>query len=379
MYIVHQNVDLATNKSLPPPASPGPAPKRASNSAAPEESFVELLQGSKVKPTGIDWEWDQWLALRKLHLLAGEPGVGKTTVASALGATMTVEGRWPDGSYCKTSRSVVMWSNEDDIEDTLIPRFMANGADMSRVYFVDAVNHRGKRRSFDPAKDLNLLKRQIAQIGDVGLVIVDSAANLVNGDSHKNNEVRKSLQPLVDAARELNFCALGLVHFNKGTESQNPLNKIVGSVGFGGMARLVMAAAIDPEDSSKRLLVRVKSNIGQNHGGFRYKFAIEPLPNHPDISATHIEWIEPVEGNAKDLLGIDLQAKDANESAKVKEAKEFLGRTLADGMLRSEEVFERAKEAGIAKRTLDRAKADLKVTHVKPDGSSKWYWMLNHA
>ena len=44
------------------------------------------------------------------------------------------------------------------------------------------------------------LRRKLAEIGDVRLLIVDPIVSAVMGDSHKNAEVRRSLQPLVDLA-----------------------------------------------------------------------------------------------------------------------------------------------------------------------------------
>ena len=58
---------------------------------------VVLTCGSDLTPKPIDWLWLHWLALGKLHILAGAPGQGKTTLALAAIATLTSGGRWPDG------------------------------------------------------------------------------------------------------------------------------------------------------------------------------------------------------------------------------------------------------------------------------------------
>mgnify|MGYP003374187208 FL=1 len=346
--------------------------------SAPTENstFVELIQGSTVKPVNICWLWNQWLALGKLHLLAGEPGTNKTTTALAWAATITTAGIWPDGSRCAKPQNVIIWSNEDDVNDTLTPRLIANGANMDRVFFVSGMNSKGKRYAFDPSKHLPLLQQAIAKLGNVGLVVIDSAANLVNGDSHKNNEVRKSLQPLVDMANEFNFVALGIVHFNKGNNDSNPLSKIVGSVGFGGMTRVAFASAIDPSDPDKRLLVRIKNNLGKSGDGFRYGISINPLQNYPDISAPCIQWLEKLEGTAKELLGFDPEQGDKQGGSKVREAEDFLMSTLANGMMQSEEVFRIANEKGISEKTIKRAKDKLGILSGRPDGAVKWYYIL---
>ena len=47
---------------------------------------VQLICGASIKPQRIDWLWPDWLAAGKLHILAGAPGTGKTTLALALAA-----------------------------------------------------------------------------------------------------------------------------------------------------------------------------------------------------------------------------------------------------------------------------------------------------
>jgi len=45
---------------------------------------VELVGADQFKPEPIRWLWPGWLARGKLHVLAGAPGTGKTTLAMAL-------------------------------------------------------------------------------------------------------------------------------------------------------------------------------------------------------------------------------------------------------------------------------------------------------
>ena len=46
---------------------------------------VVLLNGMDLQPEPVSWLWPGWLALGKLHILAGAPGQGKTTIALACG------------------------------------------------------------------------------------------------------------------------------------------------------------------------------------------------------------------------------------------------------------------------------------------------------
>lgn len=338
---------------------------------------IHFTQGSLVEPESIEWIWDQHIARRKLHLIAGEPGTNKTTLTMALAATITIGGRWPDGSYYKTPQNVVIWSSEDGFEDTLLPRFIANGGNREKIFFVNGVKQNGKSKPFNPKKDLSILTSSIKALGNVGMVIVDSIADCTNGDSHKNSDTRNSLQPLVNAANEYDFALVGVVHFNKGNESTNPLNRIVGSIGFGGMARIVFASAFDPDEPiTHRRFVRIKNNIGMNHGGFKYAIKIDSLPKYPHIQAAHIEWIEQLEGTAKELLGFDpLKDDEKPGSTKQNQARDFLIKILSEvDMLREEEIERQGLENHFPLVTLKRAKRAANVESIKH--GKLWYWKL---
>ena len=69
-----------------------------------------------------------------MHIIAGQPGAGKTTIAMKMAAVVSAGSRWPDGSAAKQG-NVVIWSGEDDPADTLVPRLEASGADLRCIFF----------------------------------------------------------------------------------------------------------------------------------------------------------------------------------------------------------------------------------------------------
>jgi putative DNA primase/helicase len=160
-----------------------------------------------------------------MHVFGGAPGTGKTTISMGLAATVTTGGRWPDGTR-SIAGNVVIWSGEDDPADTLIPRLALSGADLSRVYFIADIREGNERRSFDPARDMEPLRRKLAEIGGVKLLIVDPVVSAIAGDSHKNAEVRRGLQPLVDLAGSMRCALLGITHFSKGTGGRDPVERL---------------------------------------------------------------------------------------------------------------------------------------------------------
>ena len=270
--------------------------------AQPVTGEVVLTCGSDLTPQPVRWLWQYWLALGKLHILAGAPGQGKTTIAMAMAATITLGGRWPDGSRCDVG-NVLIWSGEDDPADTLLPRLLAAGADRSKCFFISGARRAGEVVPFDPARDLGQLMDAIQKIGGIKLLIVDPVVSAVTGDSHKNTEVRRALQPLVDLGATADCAVLGITHFAKGGQGTDPAQRVVGSVAFTAVARVVLVAAKvkgQEEGQDARILARSKSNVGPDNGGFEYFLEqSEPIPG---IEASRVTWGKAVEGTARELL-----------------------------------------------------------------------------
>ena len=62
------------------------------------DARVSIVPSTSFKPEPVKWLWPGWLALSKLHLLAGTAGTGKTTIAVGIAAAITTGGKLPDGA-----------------------------------------------------------------------------------------------------------------------------------------------------------------------------------------------------------------------------------------------------------------------------------------
>jgi putative DNA primase/helicase len=309
---------------------------------------VEIIMASNVKPRPIAWLWEDWLAHGKLHLIAGRPGAQKTTIALDFAAAVTIGGQWPDGTQA-ASGNVVMWSGEDAVDDTLVPRFLAAGGDPSRMAFIGGVEENRKIRAFDPARDVGDLAAVCADLGQVNLIIVDPVVGVAKTDSHKNAEMRRDLQPLVDLAERTQAAVLGVHHLTKRTEGANPVDRVSGSLAFGAAPRVILFAALDPKGGEPHgALLRAKSNIGPSHGGFAFASETRPLPSDPAVHARRMLWGERIHESAHDVLA---RFEDKPKKAASKAAV-FLREMLKDGPQMAADVIAKAEAAGIAKRTL---------------------------
>jgi hypothetical protein len=261
----------------------------------------------------------------------------------------------------------------------IMPRLQASGADMSRVFFVGEVKEGEEARAFDPARDAEALRAAIAEVGNVKLILVDPIVSAVSGDSHKNSEVRRALQPLANLAATVDAALIGITHFTKGTAGREPIDRINGSIAFGALARVVIVAARessgDDGSTGRRILARAKSNIGPDDGGFAYDLIQEPLSGDPHIIASIARFGERIEGTARQILAVaETQPEDGGAKSS---AEAFLADFLAHGPKTIREIRAAGEAHGISWRTMERAKASLGVRAIKTDFKAGWSWGLD--
>ena len=343
--------------------------------AASAKRSVILLQGSDIRAEPITWLWEGYLPEGKLTLLAGDGGAGKSTIAFSLAATITTGGAWPDGTRCNTAGNVLIWSSEDDPADTIKPRLMAAGSDERRYSIIKGVrDEKGISCPFDAGRDMDALRESVQRIGGVSLLIIDPIVSAIVGDMHKANDVRRSLQPIVDFALETNCAVLGISHIAKGTQGRKSAERVIGSQAFTALARMVLMAAKD-DNSETRVFTRVKTNNSRDTGGFGY--SIEALALDRGIIATRVVWGEALDGSSRSILA-EVEIEDSDAKSKRARAKQFLLESLGNGPAASKELIEHAREGyGISPNTLRRAKDELGIvaTH-KPVYAGGWCWEL---
>ena len=337
---------------------------------------VRLIRGDAVPLEPVRWLWPGFLPSGMLTILGGAPGCGKTTIALSLAATVTRGTSWPDGSRCAQAGDVLIWSGEDG-PAVLAARLVAAGADMTRVHFIDGVSDRDGD-AFDPGRDMDLLETTADKLQAPRLLILDPIVSAVAGDSHKGAEVRRALQPVVTLGQRLGCAVLGITHFSKGTNGRDPVERVTGSIAFAALARLVLVAAkvkAEPGDEgeARRVLMRAKSNISPDDGGFAY--ALQQVEVAPAVEGQRVQWLEALQGTARELLAdADSTAADTDEASALDDAMQFLRSELSDGPKPAKAILREARDAGHSERTIKRAKAELQADSLKEKAG--WVWAL---
>ena len=336
---------------------------------------VITRRGADIEPKPINWLWDGWLPSGKLTLLAGAAGTGKTTLTMGLASALTSGGIWPDGKHCNQLGNILIWSSEDDHADTLVPRLIAAGADMRRCHFIDGITQKGEKLPFDPSKDIPDLLNAVERIGGVSLLIIDPIVSAVAGDMHRANDVRRSLQPVVDFAAAHHCAVVGITHFAKGGVGSTTQDRVIGSQAFVALARMLLVAT-KSQDGSRRALVRDKSNISRDDGGIEYSLESCNILN--GIETTRVIWNGVLDGTSLEIFK-DIEGDECDNEFSRDDLKTMLVDTLKNngGWMYFKQLEEKIVDAGYSVDSAKRYKRQLGIVSEKSGMKGQWIWRIS--
>ncbi|MEV4820250.1 AAA family ATPase [Micromonospora sp. NPDC049274] len=351
----------------------------ASATGEQPKSRVKLVRLSDVKREHIDWLWPGYIARGKLHVIDGDPGLGKSTATADLAARITAGKPWPDGQPGCTPAGVVLLSAEDGLGDTIRPRLEAAGADLDRVVALTGITswdeEAGELYERMPALpgDIGRIRAAVEQVG-AALVIIDPLMAYLGGDvnSHRDQDVRRALAPLAKMAEETG-AAIKLIRHNTKGGGNNALYRGGGSIGIIGAARLGFTFARDPEDEHRVIVACTKANITAIPQSLAYR-----LVDSPDHGCARVEWHDgPVGYTATDLLAASHESAD--DRADRNDAAAWLRGYLLDngGEADALTVYKAGEKAGFTRDTLKRAKKRAGVKAEKGGFDAGWMWRFD--
>ena len=343
---------------------------------------LRLHAASSVEPAATRWLWARRIPLGTVTLLAGREGEGKSTLTNALGAELTRGELLGD---VDGPAAVIFASAEDSPSSTIVPRLMAAGADLGRVHLLDvSLDERDGRvpDALTLPRDTRALGDAVAHVG-ARLLVLDPLVSYLDGqvNAHRDQHVRRVLAPLAKMAAEHDVAVVSVIHLNKG-DTVDALARVSGSVGFTAAARSVLLFARDPHDpegdtGTRRVIAHAKCNVGRKQPSIQARVeqrVVEASPGGPYIETSRLVLLGETDQNASDLLGPPSSEEDRTA---LEDAVAFLRDELADGPRTANQIKAAAQDAGVAERTLARAKGPAGVKSRKlPDG---WVWTLNGA
>src|SRR5207248_2769179 len=127
----------------------------------------------------------------------------------------------------------------------------------------------------------------------------------------------------------------------------------LGSIGLVGSCRSAWLVAADPREPGRRVLAQEKNNLGPAQPSLLFEVgdAGDGLPA--------LSWLGPADWKADALLAA--AGERPAPPGPIDLAREFLSEALKDGPLTVRDIWAKAEPLGHSKRTLTRARDDLKV------------------
>ena len=313
---------------------------------------LKMIRMSEVQSQEIEWLWYPFIPYGKLTIIQGNPGEGKTYFAMMLTAACTNRKTFPNMEEIEPF-NVIYQTAEDGLADTVKPRLELAGADCERIIVID-----------ESDKSLSMVDERLEQaIVRTGarLLILDPIQAYLGGgmDMNRANEARDMTKKL-GALAEKTKCAIILIgHMNKASGNKAAYRGM-GSIDFFAVARSVLLVGRVEGESNTRAVVQIKNNLAAF--GHPKAFA---------LSEDGFKWLGDYEITVDEVLG-----GITPKANKMEQAKQML-RELAEtqSAVLSNEIFDRANELGISKRTLENAKKELGVQTRKINNA--WYWELD--
>ena len=304
------------------------------------EERVPMLCYEDIEQTSVEWLWFPYIPFGKLTIIQGNPGEGKTYFAMMLTAACTNRKLFPNMEDIEPF-NVIYQTAEDGMGDTIKPRLVEAGADLSRVMVID-----------DTEEALTLSDDRIEKAvrqNHVRLVIIDPVQAFIGADVDMNraNEVRPVFRKLGMIA-EKTGCAIVLIgHLNKSSGTQSTYRGL-GSIDIMAAVRSLIFIGKVRKDPTTRVLIHEKSSLAPPGETMAFKLGDEE----------GFRWVGAYEISADELL--DGKEGKATET-KLERGAKLIRELLADKKeISIRELDEKAKEQGISGRTMRDVRSRMK-------------------
>ncbi len=224
---------------------PTPAEPADAENAEQDRGWTRLSEIEKRSIRYVDKPLWQWGAF---HVLVARKGKGKGTSTASLAAQFT------RGEFGR-KRTVIWIGTEDSPSVDIRPRLEAAGGLPEHVVFVT--------RHLSLPADIGRLRDLAAELGDVGLIVIDPLGNHVGGiNTNWDGHVRDAIQGLNPLADELDVVIVGIRHLTE-KEAKDLRAGVLGASAWLQVPRVAIAIVDDPADPALKHMHAFMGNRGR--------------------------------------------------------------------------------------------------------------------
>ena len=138
----------------------------------------------------VGWLWEPYIVKGNLNIIVGDGGVGKSSFIAWLLSSISTGAKIPFTDKNFVVGNCILQNAEDDIEATTLPRLIANGADASKIVFIN------ENYEYFCVQDYNKIEKILSELRPVAFVLDPIQAYLEDVNMNSSGEVRSALKRL---------------------------------------------------------------------------------------------------------------------------------------------------------------------------------------
>jgi RecA-family ATPase len=316
----------------------------------PRKKFsLEMVSMDQVEEKEPEWLIRGFIPKGAISLLAGDGGVGKTTIWCDIVAAIS------SGNYTffenenysiidkREPRKVMYFSSEDDMNTTLKRRLRVNGANMENIFTIRLSDIR-----FQEIKYNSEYLKELVEFHKPALLVFDPLQGFLpnNINMGYRNQMRNTLAPLNGFGEQLGVTTIIVCHTNKKSDV-SARGRISDSSDIWDISRNVFIVGHTGENDI-RYLSHEKCNVA--------KLQDTTLFTIDDGVVTFRGTTDKKDADFMSKKSYDRKGKNVKE-----EIKEFILDQLNSqgGTIEAKELKELAEATGYSKSNYDKAKAEL--------------------
>lgn len=310
-------------------------------------------------PKEIEWLWKPYIVKGNINIIMGDGGLGKSYLITWLVSAISKGAKIPFSNNNFKQGTSILQNAEDDPDTTILPRLMLNDVDVSKIGAFNEENE------FLEVQQIKRLEDRIKGFHPE-VVVLDPIQSFVgNININSQNEVKNALKPLKQLAQKYNCAIIMIMHLNKNNTAKAS-QRANGSTEFITSSRSVILITENPENSSERLFIPVKTNLMKEGEKNTLSFKI----NDKGV----IEWIDNKGKVNADIILSSFETQDVLQSI----TKGFIIGALSRGDIYSNDFKDLALKNGIKEKMYNITKATMKKEKIIDDyqKDKKYYWTL---
>ena len=317
-----------------------------------------IRRGSETKLLDVYWIWKPLIPFGKVTMLEGDGGEGKTTLILTVAAGLSVGNPPPtlqDGRLIPAGPvepiSTFYLTNEDEIADSSLRRFLRAGGDASRFFYSGELEHHVTLNEPE--------LRQIIEESGARLIIIDPFQAFLPEKTHLGNvtRMREVFTMLSNVAKTTDAAIVLVGHLNKNASGKE-IHRGFGSADIAASVRSILLVEMDKRRN--RYVRAIKSNFDESD----YTPIRLVLDENRCLSYQEADPDQRPEE--------DKAAPAPRDERKLSRAESLLQDWLKEGSLPASEIQKRLRKAGISLRTGQRARLKLGIIRDSTGGEVRW-------